>query len=194
MRLERTVYSVLIVSSADNFKDAFSALLSPCEHSPVEYATSVSAAKRLVAQKQFDFVIINAPLPDESGAEFACELSQKSGSAILLFANVQSFSAFYEKLTPFGVFTLNKPISQHSAINALLWLAAARERLKQHEVKTISLEQKMKDIRTINKAKWLLIENENMSEGDAHRYIEKQAMDKCVAKITVAKEIISRLD
>ena len=194
MRLERTVYSVLIVSSADSFNDAFSALLSPSEHSPVEYATSVSAAKRLVARRQFDFVIINAPLADESGAEFACELSEKSGSAILLFANVQSFSAFYEKLTPFGVFTLNKPISQHSALNALLWLAAARERLKQHEVKSVSLEQKMKEIRTINKAKWLLIENEGLSEADAHRYIEKQAMDNCVAKVITARKIIEKYE
>lgn len=190
MRLKTTVYSVLIVSSADNFSDAISSLLSPAEHAPVEFAKSISAAKRLTAQKQFDFVIINAPLSDESGVAFACELSAKSTSAILLFARAQSFGAFYEKLTPFGVFTLNKPISQQSALTALLWLAAARERLKQHETKTVSLEQKMKEIRTVNQAKWWLIEHEKMSEAQAHRFIEKSAMDRCVSKTTIAKEIL----
>lgn len=192
MRLETTVYSVLIVSSADSFSQSIASLLSPAEHSPVEYARNISAAKRLTVQRQFDFVIINAPLSDENGADFACELSAKSTSAVLLFARAQDFSAFYEKLTPFGVFTLHKPLSQQSALTALLWMAAARERLKQHEIKTVSLEQKMKDIRTINKAKWLLIEKEHMSEAEAHRAIEKQAMDRCVPKIAVANDIIQR--
>ena len=48
----------------------------------------------------------------------------------------------------------------------------------------------MEEIRCVNRAKWLLIRELKMDEPDAHRYIEKQAMDRCVTKREVAEEII----
>ena len=56
------------------------------------------------------------------------------------------------------------------------------------------MQEKMTDIRTINRAKWLLIENLNMSENDAHRYIEKQAMDTRSTRREVAEGIIRTYD
>ena len=52
-------------------------------------------------------------------------------------------------------------------------------------------EEKMEEIRIINRAKWLLIEQLKMTENEAHRYIEKQAMDRCVTRRTVAENILS---
>ncbi|MBR6583920.1 MAG: ANTAR domain-containing protein, partial [Treponema sp.] len=72
----------------------------------------------------------------------------------------------------------------------LNWLESARERLRQFEKKTISIEDKMAEIRLVNKAKWLLISELKMSEPDAHRYVEKQAMDRCVSRRFIAEEII----
>ena len=48
----------------------------------------------------------------------------------------------------------------------------------------------MEEIRIVNKAKWALIENLKMSEEDAHRYIEKQAMDERTTKRIIAENII----
>ena len=48
----------------------------------------------------------------------------------------------------------------------------------------------MEEIRAVNRAKWLLISEINMDEPEAHRYIEKQAMDRCVSKKEIAEEII----
>ena len=48
----------------------------------------------------------------------------------------------------------------------------------------------MTEIRLVNRAKWLLIGELNMSEPDAHRYIEKQAMDNGVTKKEIAENII----
>ena len=54
-----------------------------------------------------------------------------------------------------------------------------------------AIEEKMEEIRLVNRAKWLLIEELNMTEQEAHRYIEKQAMDRCVTKRAVAEQILS---
>ena len=48
----------------------------------------------------------------------------------------------------------------------------------------------MNEIRIVNRAKWLLIGELKMTEPDAHRYIEKQAMDRCVSRCQIAEEII----
>ena len=48
----------------------------------------------------------------------------------------------------------------------------------------------MEDIRLVNRAKLLLIEQLKMSESEAHRYIEKRAMDTCVKRRKVAEDII----
>lgn len=73
---------------------------------------------------------------------------------------------------------------------ALDWLTSARERLRQTEKKVLSVEEKIDEIRLVNRAKWLLISELKMTEPDAHRYIEKQAMDRCVQKRRIAEEII----
>ena len=59
------------------------------------------------------------------------------------------------------------------------------------EERAVSMEEKMVEIRIVNRAKCLLIEQLRMTEEEAHRYIEKQAMDRCVTKRTVAENILS---
>ena len=69
-------------------------------------------------------------------------------------------------------------------------MSSARERLRKSEKKTLSIEEKMEEIRIVNRAKWLLISELKMDEQGAHRYIEKQAMDRCISKKVIAEEII----
>ena len=69
-------------------------------------------------------------------------------------------------------------------------LLSAREKLRKTEKKTLSIEEKMEEIRIVNRAKWILIRELKLDEPEAHRYIEKQAMDRCISKRIVAEEII----
>ena len=89
-----------------------------------------------------------------------------------------------------GIFTLAKPTSKAAIAQALAWMTSAREHLRISENKTYLLEQKIDDIRIINRAKWLLISELKLSESDAHHYIEKQAMDRCTSKREIAEDII----
>lgn len=62
--------------------------------------------------------------------------------------------------------------------------------MRKSEKKALSIEEKMEEIRIVNRAKWLLISELKMDEQGAHRYIEKQVMDRCISKRIVAEEII----
>lgn len=71
MSLKERTYSILVVSSTDSFASAFIGSLPEIRYYPVLTASSVSAAKRMLKEKSFDFVIINSPLSDDIGVRFA---------------------------------------------------------------------------------------------------------------------------
>lgn len=190
MSLKERIYSILIVSATGSFTSAFADLLPEARYSPVDTVTSISVAKRVLAEKTYDFVIINAPLPDDAGTRFAIDTCTTKQSAVLLLVKNDIHAGIHDRVAEYGVFTLPKPISKVTMTHALNWLESARERLRQFEKKSISIEDKMAEIRLVNKAKWLLISELKMSEPDAHRYVEKQAMDRCVSKRCIAEEII----
>lgn len=190
MSLKERVYSILVVSATDSFNSAFSDLLSELRYRNINTVSSISSAKRILAEKTYDFVIINAPLPDDDGTRFSIDTCLANQAAVLLLVKNDIHADIHDKVAEYGVFTLPKPTSRQTMAQALNWLESARERLRQFEKKSISIEEKMAEIRLVNKAKWLLINELHMSEPDAHRYIEKQAMDQCIARRSIAEEII----
>lgn len=192
MTLEERDYRTLVVASSEKFRESLLPLFGPAHCHPVLYADSVAAAKRLILENTFDLVIVSAPLPDEPGTRFVIDLSLGRSTVCLLFIRADVYAEIRSRVAPFGVFTLPKPTSSATAGHGLDFLISARERLRNLEKKTQTLEEKMQEIRTVNRAKLLLIENRGMTEPDAHRYLEKQAMDRCVPKCEIANEIISR--
>ena len=190
MSLKERVYSVLIVSAAESFNDALSALLPTSKYSPTNFVSNISAAKRALAERAFEFVIINSPLPDDIGTRFAIDTGSSKETVVLLMVRAELQAEIYDKVAEHGVFVLPKPTSKPTMAIALSWLSSAREKLRKTEKKTLSIEEKMEEIRIVNRAKWILIRELKLEEPEAHRYIEKQAMDRCVSKNVVSEEII----
>lgn len=190
MGLKELVYSVLIVSASEKFNEALMSLLPELKYNPVLVVPNAAAAKRAFAERTFDFVIINSPLPDENGTRFAIDVCDAKETVVLLAVRAELYAGIADEVTGHGVFSLLKPTSRSMIVTALGWMASARERLRKFEKKTLSVEEKMKEIRMVNRAKWLLISELKMSEPEAHHYIEKQAMDRCRMKQEIAEEII----
>jgi len=190
MSLKERIYSVLVVSASEKLNIALSEFLPETHYQPVRVVASVSAGKRAWSERSYDFIIINSPLPDDAGIRFAIDTGSAEGVVVLLLVRAELHGDIREKVAEHGVFTLSKPLSRTVLTPALDWMAAARERLRKLERKTLSVEEKMEEIRVVNRAKWLLISELKMDEPQAHRYIEKQAMDRCVPKREVAEEIV----
>ena len=191
MSLKERVYSVLVISAKENFNASLQSLLPESKYAPVQMVSSVSLAKRFLLERSFDFVFINTPLPDDFGTRFAIEISGNKGTVILLLVRNEVYEEVCDKVTEYGILTLPKPASKQMVAHTLNFMAGIRERLRKLENKSLSMEEKMKEIRLLNRAKWVLIDELKMSEADAHRYIEKQAMDRCVSRREIAEEIIS---
>ena len=186
---ERT-YSVLLVSASEKFNTSILTLLPSTDYWPVTIAKSVGEARRRLVEESFDIVLINAPLSDDFGMHLAMDICSNSGAGVLLLIKNEFYNEITSKVVPYGVMTMPKPTSLQLVSQSLQILRATRERLRQMEAKQISVEEKIEEIRLVNRAKWVLIECLNMTETDAHRYIEKQAMDLRTSKREIAENII----
>lgn len=184
-------YSVLLVSSSPKFNESMLALLPENRFYPVAAVSDVSSARRRLLENKYDIVIINAPLPDDFGTRLALNICDNSGTAVLLFVKAEHYPDINGRVSPFGVLVLPKPATSQAVSQSLQLLCGTRERLRRMEQKTASIEEKMEEIRIINRAKLLLMEQLKMTEKEAHRFIEKQAMDRCVTRITIAQSILS---
>ena len=188
--LRKRVYSVLIVSASEKFQSSLLPLLPETSYSPIITVSNVGAAERTRNGQDFDLVFVNSPLPDDAGIRFAIDCCRAGGPVALPFAAAALYYQVQSRVTEYGVFVLPRPVPRDAVLRGLNWMTAARERLRRYEKKVQPIEEKMEEIRLVNRAKWLLISVLKMSEPDAHHYITHQAMDRCCSKRSVAEEII----
>ena len=194
MVFQSDTYSVLLVSASEKLNTAILALLPPTDFWPVRVAESISEARRLTMEAAYDLVLVNAPLPDESGAEFCTDLCAKSTAGVLLMVRSELHEELYGRLRTSGVMTIPKPASREVFAQTLRALCTVRERLRASEHRFSTVEEKMDGLRLINRAKWLLIEKKGMTEDEAHRAIQKRAMEQRMPKADAAKEILRLLE
>ena len=184
------IYSVLVVSSAEKFVKPMLEMLPEKMFDPIMTSTDATQARRKLLENDFDIVIVNSPLKDEFGTRLALDICSKSSAGVLLFVKAEHYADITAKVMPYGVLTISKPTSSSMISQSVQMLCSTRERLRIMEKKNASVEEKIEEIRIVNRAKCLLIEQLKMTESEAHRYIEKQAMDRCVTRRVIAENII----
>ena len=189
--MEIRTYSALVVSSSEKFNSSLFSVFSHGYYEQPVFASSINEAKRCMINRDYDFIMINSPLPDDMGTRFACDCVVNTDSVVLIFLKSDSYDGLHEKLKGSGVLTLRKPTSFPMVEQSVDFMCALRERIRTVRKRSLNVEEKMKEIRLVNRAKWLLIDKLKMTEPDAHRYIEKQAMDRCVSKSEISENIIS---
>ena len=183
-------YGVLIVSSSEKFNKNTIELLPAGDFWPVKVVKSVGEAKRLTLEQGFDIVLINSPLKDDPGISFACSLCDVTDSSVLLFVKSELFDEISYDAMEHGVVCISKPTTRQLVLQNLRIMCATRERMLKMEARQSTIEERIEEIRLINRAKWKLIEARGMTENEAHKYIERRAMDLRITKRVVAEEIL----
>ena len=186
-------YRVLLVSLSEKFNTEIGSLLQDSfDAGAIDCVSCAGEARRCMLEKTYDIIIVNAPLRDEFGSRLCMDASMLSGTVAALFTATDVLDEIVQKVTPRGVFVIRKPAAKQSIAQSFSLLISARERLRTVEKKVGKAESKLDEIKAVNRAKWLLIDNEDMSEAEAHKYIEKAAMDAGITKQQAAQMIIER--
>lgn len=188
--LKERTYTCIVASKSDKTAQSLAGILRQSGFTKVLTADSASKIRRMVAEKDIDVIIINTPLADDFGTLLAMDMADKNLGVILLVKGDMVNQTAY-KMEKYGAVTLGKPVVRVELIQSLAVIKALLQKIRRIEKQRQSLESKMKEIRLVNRAKWLLIKQLAMTEEEAHRYIEKTAMDTGEKKSAVAENIIS---
>ena len=182
--------SALIVSCTEKSTSFFIEMLNAASCDQIVTLQSCGEARRRLLTRSFDLVIINAPLIDESGESLSRYISSTGVSQAILVVKSEFFDAVSAVCEDDGVLVVAKPVNKAVFWSALKLAQASGARIARMRDENSKLKQKIEDIRLIDRAKCILISYLNMSEQDAHRYIEKQAMDMRLSKRVIAEGIL----
>lgn len=189
----KNIYKVLVAGANDKTFALLQTLLPGSSYDPPLRAGSAGEAKRMALDYAVDIAILNAPMRDEFGTQLALNLARDNVGVLLLVPG-ESFDGVRDQVEDEGVMALAKPLTRQTLEMGLHMITALRGKLLQMDRRNRALQEKMTDIRTINRAKWLLIEQLRMTESEAHYYIERQAMDMRLSRREVAENIIRSYD
>ena len=190
MVFQSDTYSVLLVSASEKWNTAMASALPSTDFWPIRTVRSISQARRLTLENPSDLIIVNSPLPDGGGLEFCIDACSNSESGVLLLVPGEDYEETYYQALPHGVMTLSRPLTREVLANSLRLLCAVRERLRSAGKAQATVEEKMEELRLINKAKWFLMDRQGMKEDEAHKAILRQAMEQRISKKEVAEQII----
>jgi len=182
--------SALIVSCTEKGATFFSEVLNAAFIDQITVLNSAGEARRFLLEQDFDLVIVDMPLADESGENFSRNIASKSLSQVILAVKGEHFNSMAAVCEEDGVLTISKPVDREIFCLALSLARAASSKVKRIQAENAKLKQKIEDIRIIDRAKLLLISYLNLSEQEAHRFIEKQAMDLRSSKRAIAEGIL----
>ena len=183
-------YSVLIVSSSEQFNITVKKVLPDRRFDIIEIRKSASSARRELLVREYDLVIVNAPLQDGLGTEFVMDVVEKHSSGVILAVPTEVFQSVNDRLIEHGVMTLQKPIKLGELERMIRLVIAMNDRLRAVHKKLRILNEKMEELKLVSRAKIVLVEKKGRSEADAHEYIIREAMNKGLTKRQVAEEIV----
>lgn len=184
-------HSVLIVSREGKAVDFIRSAMPQSKFHPVLYASSAAEARRTLLRTSVDIMIINMPLSDEFGTSLAISSSKQCAVAALVKPDLLERAVY--KLEPYGVITLSKVIQRSVLYQTLMVLAASQMKIRSLREEASTLERRLRELKLVTKAKGLLITKKGMTEEQAHRFIERSAMDSGAKKADAARQIIAEL-
>ena len=180
--------SVLIVGQTQH-QESLKALFA-ANISRVSCCQTAGEARRLMSRTEFDCVVINAPLTDEFGKDLALKAIELGAEAILL-CRANQRDQLAAGLEQYGVFVLVKPLARQLAAFSMGLIRTSRYRMKALREENKRMKKRLEEARVLTQAKCCLARYQQLSEEQAHRLIEKRAMDERASIKEVAEKIVA---
>jgi len=193
-RSEDIQHSVLIISGSERFTAAAKASLPAGRFISIEVRQAAAAARRCMLERDFDLVLINAPLPDENGIGLALDAADKHHTGVLVVVPAEVYDEVLEQVSEQGILAISRPTTRSRIQIAVRFLTALQDKMYGLMKETATARQKVEEIRIIDRAKFVLIEQKHMTEDEAHRHIGKLAMDNGVSRHRIARMILDEYE
>lgn len=127
----------------------------------------------------------------ESAWPFIAEAAHRHHTALVALTDAAGFPEAEQSVADTGTIVLAGPVSHFLLAQILRMAAQASAQLRALQDENNRLRTTIGDLKLIDRAKCALIQYLGMTEPNAHRFIEKQAMNKRSSKREIALEILA---
>ena len=190
----RPYASLLLITASQGTAAHFAAFLPEDRFAPELNVCSPLEANYVLGETAYDVVVIDGSVPAESGTDLARFAAESGVSGVLLLAEEDDFEAVSALAAEHGFMALKSPVDPSLLKQSLGMMATVSQRMHALASRAERLQAKMDELRLVDRAKLILIQRFKMTEKQAHRFIEKNAMDRCVTRRAVAEKIIRTYD
>ncbi len=182
--------SALIVSNSDQNVESIAKLLKMISCKNISTVKTCGDARRMTLENSYDLYIINSPINNESGENLVKDLILDDVCQVIFIVKTDIYDYMSGLVEDLGVITISKPLTKNMLWMALKLSKASHARLSKIKKQNDKLSRRIDDIKTVDRAKYILISHLNMNETEAHKYIEKKAMDTRVSRREIAESIL----
>ena len=183
---------VLLVSTSEKTTGILKEYLNMEDCMNITACKTASRARRTALETAFDMIIINYPLADEREYELPQDLAEKSDASIMLMVPAEVYDIIADRMEKAGIYVLLKPVNKTVLLCVLRFAIVTQKRIRAMRMRNRSLKDRLSEIKVIDRAKRLLMEHEQLSEAQAHRYLEKRAMDSQMSRLQVAEQLLKK--
>lgn len=142
---------------------------------------------------RFDFIFISVPLANENGLDLLSELRKKTEAHLIAIVREEAADAALKRLSPIGAYIVTRPVYKGSLMQAIRFCETHAGSEVVFRRRIAELEKQAGQDKKLNRAKLIVMSKEKLSEDEAHRRIQKLAMDLRVSQYEIAEDIINGL-
>lgn len=187
--------NVILVSGNSSAADALTAFIRDTFHCKVTRAETAQQARGLISgSRSWELVLVNTPLSDEIGIELAEYAAQATAASCIVLVRNENYEKISGRADKSDLILVAKPFSRQLLYQVIKAVETALRRSYALYEENVRLERKIDEIRLIDKAKFRLMQYRNMTEEEAHSYLEQYAMKNRKKKSIAASEIIDKIN
>lgn len=182
--------SVLLVCKQNDVIRGLAEILRSMNFELIDSAASAAEGRRRLQEIEYNLVIVNTPLGDEFGVDFAVDVLEKFMVGVILLVKSELVEHVEERLANTPAFVVPKPLNRQLLVQNVRFVCQSQEKIQRMQSENKALKAKIDDLGVVYRGKLYLMGHLNMTEDQAHRYIQKKAMDMRTSPRKIAEQII----
>lgn len=187
--------NVLIISGSKTAAETLAGFIRESFQCSVRAVESGYQAKSIISSDPaLGLALINTPLIDESGIDLAEYVIENTTANCILIIKPENAEKTAERAEKSGIVVMLRPVNKGLLYQLVKTVDIALRRSVIIYREKQRLERRIEEIKTIDKAKFMLMEYRSMTEAEAHGYLEQYAMNKRKKKYIAALELIDKIN
>ena len=192
MKLTDRIGAILVIAAKPRIQSSVRSALT-AKYGRVLTAETVQEARRAVEREKIALMVIFSPLKDEEEIPRLFDMAERRGIAAGYIVGREIYGEAAYRLEGRNVFVVAYPLQMDQVLQIVSFLYQVQKRFWLVLSEQERLQRQVQDIQSACRVKCLLVEKREMTEEEAHHFIEQEAMNTGLSKREAALKILKEL-